>query len=201
MSRRTIADLFAGVLFVVILAVGTALVIADESGSDPGAAVTNVTTSGADAVEGMTTTTTATDAKGDETVTTVESSGTPPTGETVTTTETKGSPSLVERLLGTEVLALGFALLIAVLLAAVIQRVVMGQYGFKFAGLEVSNLIDESASALDEVKGSIATLDALVKSQKEEDDKRHKVDVERLDTLLLLSANLLERVKALELKH
>ena len=153
-ERRPFAD--AGALFFVVLGAGVALVVSGGHEVGEPTATTQVTTT-QDATDG-TTTTTVTDPDGEKTVTEVESTSSSSDPQTATDTETTAAPGFLERVLGEDAIVLAFALLAAVVLAAAVQRVIMGQYGFKVGVLEVNDLVDTSSEAVKKLEKSVDIL-------------------------------------------
>jgi hypothetical protein len=157
MTSRKTANLVALVTFVGVFLVGAFLVARHESIDSPGT-TTTVTKAAVSAPPGQTQTTkevvTGTDGKKKTTVKTVS----PNAPKSTTTTTVSGGKSFTERVVGDDglvFLLLGLVLLAAFVAAAATQRVLVGQYAFKFGGLEIGDLADASAESIEQLKAKL----------------------------------------------
>lgn len=167
MTRRGAADLLAGLAALAVLVAGLVTVVGDSHVLAP-ESKTTVTKQAVAATAGTTKTnkTTVGPARakpgasaGSTTTTTVETTG-PGPAKPAETTETvqSGERTFTERILGdggVVVLQIAAVLLAAFIAGAAMQRVILGQFSFKFGSFELASVADESAAG-------IASLDAKV---------------------------------------
>jgi hypothetical protein len=148
-----------------IIALGGVKLLGDSDVLDP-KSTTTVTTGGVDRVPASSTTKTeVVKQKGTQTKTTTTTEERPETPaqpeKTVTTTE-EGERSFLERVLGDGglvVLQLGAVLLAAFLAAALLQRMIVGQYAITIGSLELPAIAADSADALEALNTKIDKLD------------------------------------------
>jgi hypothetical protein len=149
--RQTVARWAALAGFVLVFALGTCDVLTREEDPDPRPTTTTTSTSST-----STTSTTATSAAtpdGPPIVIAI-----PPPEAEKPNGGGENTPSFAERVQtpGVVLLAqLGVALLAALLVAAAIQRVMLGRYGFKIGGLEVSEVDETDVEALEETIANV----------------------------------------------
>jgi Sec-independent protein translocase protein TatA len=179
---RTIADGIAVLAFFVIASIGAATIEGDKEIAAP----TTVTTVTNERVAGTAKTRTKTTKDVTRTgnrptttkTTTVTRGPTPAKpAETKVTTE-DGERSFVERVLGEGGLTiLQFAIVVAAafLAAAILQRVLVGEYGgFEFGSFKLSSVARTSATGLKELRDDLDKLTASLKEHAAESDSKLK---------------------------
>jgi hypothetical protein len=160
MTSRKTANIVALATFAGVLLVGLFLVARHGSIDSP-KTTTTVTKSAVSARTGQSQVTkqVVTDSNGK--TNTTETTVSPNSPESTTTTTVSGGKSFSERVLGDEglvFLQIGLVLLAAFVAAAAIQRVLVGQYAFKFAGLEIGDLATASAESIEELQSSLTAV-------------------------------------------
>lgn len=154
MTRRGAADLCASLTGAVVLFVGVTTLLGDADVLAPSSKTTVTKPAVPAATDTKTTKTTEPVAgKGKpKTTTVVDTTTSAAKPEEATTTEQEGERTLAERLLGSGgivVLQIAALVLAAFIAAAAVQRVIVGQYGFKFGGFELGELADQSAKGIE----------------------------------------------------
>jgi hypothetical protein len=183
LSRKA-ADIIAGVVALIALIAALALLDVGAEVDTP-SSTTTVTKEAVPSGASSTTTTTVTPAReGARGETTVVEKNAPRRPAETTVTEKSGERSFLERVLGgngVAVLQIGAALLAAFAAGAVTQRVLLGQYGFKLGGFELSEIAGASTEALEKLKQEVAAEITRVEKRATEglsrvDRSRRKVD-------------------------
>lgn len=189
LSRREAADLLAGLAAAVVLIVGIVTIVGDSDVLAPESKTTTTKEAVAEtagATKTTTTTTAPTPARGKRAAaagsktTTVERTG--PTAakppETTTTVE-QGERTFTERVLGDGgivVLQIAAVLFAAFVAAAAVQRVILGQYGFKFGNFELANVADDAAAGIAGLTKKVDALQGDTATALEALDKAHRDD-------------------------
>jgi hypothetical protein len=194
LSHRTFADLIAGVIAVAIGVIGTVAILSDEDVAAP-TSTTTVSKDAVDAVPGTEKTTKVVEQTGKDPATrttTTETVGDTPEkpAETTTTTE-EGERTFLERALGDDglvLLQIGVAVLAAFLAGALIQRVLLGEYGFKLGTLELGTIARASTQGIKELGDDLKKLrqeTATSAALKQADDRSRDADASLKDDLAL----------------
>jgi hypothetical protein len=192
-TRRGAADLFAAGAAVVVLGVGLVTVVLDSHVLAP----ESTTTVMKDAVSGTagttkTTETTTTSKRGSSSATTkvvVTTGPAPEKPAEKTTTVEAGDRTFSERVLGdggVVVLQIAAVLLAAFIAAAAVQRVILGEFGFKFGTFELAGVADESAAGIASLNQKVDAMHAETTSElKSLDDARRNDSADLKDDLAL----------------
>lgn len=215
-SYRTVVDVLAAIVVLGVLAAGVALIVGDDDLSGP-ETTTTVSKHAIDATPGTTNRTTVVTrtsqsaAKPDpvtRTKTTQVLGATGPKPAETTTTTEAGPRTVLERVLGDSglvVLRVAAIVVAAFLAGAVVQRVMVGEYGgFKVGSLELTAVARASTEGLDELKqalidlGRKAATQADLKKARQESHREDAATNRELALQLIRMSRIEERLHRVE---